>query len=132
MRSENIDFLTFLSNLAGSIIGLIGTTGFLMNIYEAKVEEFMFKRSLRQNLRKVGDYRRNLLLLNFGQQVKKRKISKVLYSTENHSIEQPVLDTCRVSSHERDSMENEILPNRVLVPFYAQTSDSQYLYKNKE
>lgn len=114
IRSENINLLTLLSNLAGSILGLISTIGFVMNLYEGKVEEFMHGRSLKHNLKKVAHYRRHLVMLNFREEVKKMKISKPLYSRETHSIELPVFETCRLSSHEGDGIENEILENRGL------------------
>jgi hypothetical protein len=47
-RFEESDLITFLSNLAGSILGLLGLIGFIMNNIEENYESFVKKRNQRQ------------------------------------------------------------------------------------
>lgn len=51
-RLQNQPVSIFLSNLAGSIVGLLGTIGFFMNVIEDKYENYLrnriHKRSLKQ------------------------------------------------------------------------------------
>jgi hypothetical protein len=47
-RFEESDLITFLSNLSGSILGLLGLIGFIMNNIEENYESFVKKRNQRQ------------------------------------------------------------------------------------
>ena len=64
-RIENETPNTFFSNLAGSIIGILGTVGFIMSTFEGYIEEFEAKRRKKFNISYLSQTTSKLVELNF-------------------------------------------------------------------
>lgn len=63
IEKETLD--AYLSNLAGSILGILGTIGFLMNLVEEKYENYIRKRKKIRNYRKVCMNHKQIFEKNF-------------------------------------------------------------------
>lgn len=57
----------FFSNLAGSILGILGTVGFFMSTIEGKLEEFKSKRTMKHNFNQILCRRDDTFNLNFNE-----------------------------------------------------------------
>jgi hypothetical protein len=64
-RLKKQDLIAYLSNLAGSIVGVMGVVGFFMNILEEKYEIYQRKRIIRISLQYLERNRRQLADKNF-------------------------------------------------------------------
>jgi hypothetical protein len=63
-------FTTFMSNLAGSIVGLLGTIMFLMNLLEGRYEHYMKDRKHNLSLREIQQSRTEIIEKNkFGPEM---------------------------------------------------------------
>ena len=83
-RFERQSLSAFFSNLSGSILGILGTIGFVMNILEGKLEEIKLKATKKYNIIQLGHRRNNLYYLNFNEQQRNQtdKIKKIRKSRD--------------------------------------------------
>lgn len=63
-RTQNLPPSTFFSNLAGSIIGLLGMIGVFMNIIEEKYDHYLKFRVHRRSLKELENTRNELIEKN--------------------------------------------------------------------
>jgi hypothetical protein len=57
----------FFSNLAGSLLGIIGTVGFFMSTIEGKLENIKKSRDMKHNFNQILQRRDNMLSLDFNE-----------------------------------------------------------------
>lgn len=76
LKSSN--FIILLSDLAGSVLGLIGIIGLFMNLIEDKYENFKKKRAKRLNLMQLSEHKSRLLQMNFMNKELVESISHII------------------------------------------------------
>jgi hypothetical protein len=94
-RLANFSLNTFLSNLAGSVLGILGGVGFLMNVLEEYYEIYQSRTHRRKNLKQIMKHRCEILDKNLSTNEKRiakedlaSDTSRVLLSTfQNNSLE---------------------------------------------
>jgi hypothetical protein len=64
-RLKKQDLILYLSNLAGSIIGVMGMVGFFMNLIEEKYEKYKKNRVIKRSLEFLEKNRKQLVDMNF-------------------------------------------------------------------
>jgi hypothetical protein len=60
---------TLLSNISGSICGILGIFGFLMGLFEEKYTKYARKRSYELNLKKLGENGEGIMDKNFAYSI---------------------------------------------------------------